>query len=120
MLAALFATLAGALLALWLRYTGPDTTLSFEIMLDILLIVVIGGMGTLYGAVVGSVLFVLAQNYLQDLLKVGARRAAKACRCCRSWSRPTAGCCGWACCSCCRSITSRAASSAACGKAAGR
>jgi branched-chain amino acid transport system permease protein len=70
-LAALFATLAGALLALWLRYTGPDTTLSFEIMLDILLIVVIGGMGTLYGAVIGSVIFVFAQNYLQDLLGVG-------------------------------------------------
>jgi branched-chain amino acid transport system permease protein len=70
-LGALFATVAGALLALWLRYTGPDTTLSFEIMLDILLIVVIGGMGTLYGAVVGSVIFVFAQNYLQDLLKIG-------------------------------------------------
>ena len=69
-LSALFATLAGALLALWLRYTGPDTTLSFEIMLDILLIVVIGGMGTMYGAVIGAVLFVLAQNYLQDLLKL--------------------------------------------------
>jgi len=69
-LAAMLATVAGALLALWLRYTGPDTTLSFEIMLDVLLIVVIGGMGTLYGAVVGSVLFVLAQNYLQDLLKL--------------------------------------------------
>jgi branched-chain amino acid transport system permease protein len=69
-LSALFATVAGALLALWLRYTGPDTTLSFEIMLDILLIVVIGGMGTMYGAVIGSVLFVFAQNYLQDLLKV--------------------------------------------------
>jgi branched-chain amino acid transport system permease protein len=65
-----FATVAGALLALTLRYTGPDTTLSFEIMLDILLIVVIGGMGTLYGAVVGSALFVLAQNYLQDLLRL--------------------------------------------------
>ncbi len=71
-LAAIFATLAGALLALWLRYVGPDTTLSFEIMLDILLIVVIGGMGTLYGAVVGAALFVLAQNYLQDLLKLGS------------------------------------------------
>jgi branched-chain amino acid transport system permease protein len=71
-LAALLATVAGALLALWLRYTGPDTTLSFEIMLDLLLIVVIGGMGTLYGAVIGSVLFVLAQNYLQDLLKLAA------------------------------------------------
>jgi branched-chain amino acid transport system permease protein len=70
--AALLATVAGALLALWLRYTGPDTTLSFEIMLDVLLIVVIGGMGTLYGAIVGSVLFVLAQNYLQDLLRLAA------------------------------------------------
>ena len=68
---ALVATVAGALLALWLRYTGPDTTLGFEIMLDILLIVVIGGMGTMYGAVIGAVLFMLAQNYLQDLLRLG-------------------------------------------------
>lgn len=69
-LSASFATLAGCLLAIWLRYNGPDTSLSFEIMLDILLIVVIGGMGTMYGAVIGSVLFVLAQSYLQDLLRV--------------------------------------------------
>ena len=67
-LAAVFATLAGALLAIWLRYNGPDTTLSFEIMLDTLLIVVIGGMGTMYGAVIGSALFVFAQSYLQDLM----------------------------------------------------
>ena len=71
-LSALFATLAGALLAIWLRYNGPDTTLSLEVMLDVLLIVVIGGMGTVYGAVIGSVLFVLAQSYLQDLMKLGA------------------------------------------------
>jgi branched-chain amino acid transport system permease protein len=45
--------------------------MSFEIMLDILLIVVIGGMGTIYGAVLGSLVFVLAQNYLQDLLRLG-------------------------------------------------
>ncbi len=71
-LSALFATLAGCLLALWLRYNGPDTSLAFEIMLDVLLIVVIGGMGTIYGAVVGSVLFVLAQSYLQDLMQLGS------------------------------------------------
>ena len=59
-LPALVATVGGALLALWLRSTGPDTTLCFEVMLDIQLIVVIGGMGTLYGAVIGSVLFVLS------------------------------------------------------------
>jgi branched-chain amino acid transport system permease protein len=74
-LAAGFATLAGALLALWLRYNGPDTSLSFEIMLDILLIVVIGGMGTMYGAVVGAALFLIAQNYLQELLKLAAGAA---------------------------------------------
>ena len=75
-LGALFATVAGALFALSLRYVGPDTTLSFEIMLDILLIVVIGGMGTMYGAVLGAVLFVVAQNYLQNLLAVGALAVA--------------------------------------------
>jgi branched-chain amino acid transport system permease protein len=67
-LSAAAAALAGSLFAIWLRYVGPDTTLSFEIMLDILLMVVIGGMGTMYGAVIGATIFVLAQNYLQTLM----------------------------------------------------
>jgi branched-chain amino acid transport system permease protein len=67
-LAALAATVAGALLALWLRYNGPNSTLSFDIMIDVLLMVVIGGMGTLYGAVIGATLFILVQNYLQVLM----------------------------------------------------
>ena len=71
-LSALFATLAGAMLSIWLRYNGPDTSLSFEIMVDVLLIVVIGGMGTIYGAAIGSAIFVIAQSYLQDLLKLGS------------------------------------------------
>jgi len=75
-LSALFACVASAMLALWLRYNGPDTSLSFEIMMDVLLIVVIGGMGTLYGAVIGSVLFLVAQSYLQDLLRLGSEAAA--------------------------------------------
>jgi branched-chain amino acid transport system permease protein len=75
-LSALFATLAGAMLAIWLRYNGPDTSLSFDLMLEVLLIVVIGGMGTIYGAAVGASLFVFAQSYLQDLLKVGSDAAA--------------------------------------------
>jgi branched-chain amino acid transport system permease protein len=75
-LSALFATLAGVMLALWLRYNGPDTSLSFEIMLDVLLIVVIGGMGTIYGAAIGSVLFVVGQSYLQDLLRIGSEAAS--------------------------------------------
>jgi len=75
-LSAMFATLAGAMLALWLRYNGPDTSLSFEIMMDVLLIVVIGGMGTLYGSIIGAVLFLVAQSYLQDLLRVGSEAAS--------------------------------------------
>ena len=71
-IAALVATVAGILYAIWLRYTGPDTTLSFNIMIDILLMVVIGGMGTMYGAVLGATLFVVAQNYLQDLMKLAS------------------------------------------------
>ncbi|MBS3017320.1 hypothetical protein DJFAAGMI_00019 [Comamonas sp. PE63] len=74
-LSALFACVAGAMLAVWLRYNGPDTTLSFEIMMDCLLIVVIGGMGTIYGAVIGSVIFLVAQSYLQDLLRLGSEAA---------------------------------------------
>jgi len=65
-LGALVASLAGVLYALWLRYTGPNTTLDFSIMVDILLMVVIGGMGTMYGAVIGATIFVIAQNYLQE------------------------------------------------------
>jgi branched-chain amino acid transport system permease protein len=65
---AVMAALAGVLLALWLRYTGPDTTLSFAIMIDVLLIVVIGGMGTLYGAVIGATLMIVAENYLQAVM----------------------------------------------------
>ena len=68
-LGALIATLAGVLYALWLRYNGPNTTLDFGIMIDILLMVVIGGMGTMYGAVIGAAIFVVAQNYLQAGMK---------------------------------------------------
>ncbi len=75
-LSALFATMAGAMLALWLRYNGPDTSLSFEIMIDVLLIVVIGGMGTIYGAAIGAAMFLVAQSYLQDLLRLGSEAAS--------------------------------------------
>ena len=75
-LSALFACMAGAMLAIWLRYNGPDTSLSFEIMMDVLLIVVIGGMGTIYGSAIGAVLFLVAQSYLQDLLRLGSEAAS--------------------------------------------
>jgi len=65
-------TAAGVLMALWLRYVGPQTTVGFNVMLNILLMAVIGGLGTVYGAVLGVVLFTVAENYLQLLLKAAS------------------------------------------------
>ena len=75
-IAALLASLAGTVYAIWLKYTGPETTLSFAIMIDILLMVVIGGMGTMWGAVIGAVLMVMAQYYLRDLMGSAAEATA--------------------------------------------
>lgn len=71
-IAAVIAALVGVVRAVWLRYTGPDVVLSFDIMIDVLLMVVIGGMGTLYGAIIGVVLMTLARYYLMDIMAVGA------------------------------------------------
>ena len=71
-IAAGMAACAGILRAVWLKYTGPEVVLSFDIMIDILLMVVIGGMGTMLGAVIGVVLMSLAQYYLKDLMALGA------------------------------------------------
>lgn len=71
-IAAVIAALAGVVRAVWLKYTGPDVVLAFHIMIDILLMVVIGGMGTLYGAIIGAAIMSLAQFYLKDLMEVAA------------------------------------------------
>ena len=54
-LGALFATLAGCMLAFWLRYNGTDTSLAPTIMIEVLLTV-----------------FLLAQNCLQHLMKIAS------------------------------------------------
>jgi branched-chain amino acid transport system permease protein len=76
--AAAGATVAGALNAIWLRYVGPDTALSFSIQIDVLVIVVVGGMGSLYGSILGAAIFVLAENYLQSLMGVLSNAAGDA------------------------------------------
>ncbi len=75
-LAAVIAATAGILRAVWLKYTGPEVALSFAIMIDVLLMVVIGGMGTIVGAVIGVVLMTLAQFYLKDLMEIAAHATA--------------------------------------------
>ncbi|MFP1630336.1 branched-chain amino acid ABC transporter permease [Zhengella sp. ZM62] len=75
-IAAVIAALAGVVWAVWLKYTGPESTLSFAIMIDILLMVVIGGMGTMVGAVIGVVIMTLAQFYLKDVMATAAEATA--------------------------------------------
>jgi branched-chain amino acid transport system permease protein len=76
-LAAGLAAVAGVMAAVWLRYTGPNSVLSFSIMLDILLMLVIGGIGSLYGSILGATVLVLGQAYLQDAMR-GASGATQA------------------------------------------
>jgi branched-chain amino acid transport system permease protein len=66
--AAAFACVAGCLYAIWVRYVSPETTMGAQVMLDILLMTIIGGMGTLYGAIVGATLFVVAETYLKGAI----------------------------------------------------
>ncbi len=75
-IAAVIAATIGVVRAVWLKYTGPEVALSFHIMIDILLMVVIGGMGTIVGAVIGVVVMSLAQFYLKDLMEVAAEATA--------------------------------------------
>jgi branched-chain amino acid transport system permease protein len=65
------ATVVGAGYAIWVRYVNPESTLGVPIMLDVLLMVIIGGIGTLYGGVVGAAFLVTARQLLPYLSRVG-------------------------------------------------
>jgi branched-chain amino acid transport system permease protein len=60
------AGLAGALLAQTTQFVGLDT-LGFNRSADVLVMLVLGGAGRLYGALLGTALFMLAQDYLSGL-----------------------------------------------------
>jgi len=64
-----FSALGGILFAMWLRFVDPDTVLGVFTMVDYLLMVIIGGLGTLYGSIIGVAFFIAAQAWLPDLLK---------------------------------------------------
>lgn len=66
------ATVVGGLYAMWVRYVNPESTLGIPLMLDVLLMVIIGGIGTLYGGVVGAAFLLTARTLLPDLRAVGA------------------------------------------------
>jgi branched-chain amino acid transport system permease protein len=67
------AAFAGVLFAMWLRFVNPSSVLSINpLMLNMLLMLIIGGMGTLHGAIIGSAFILVIQAWLPDLQKVAA------------------------------------------------
>jgi branched-chain amino acid transport system permease protein len=65
-LAAAIAGVAGALLAQTTQFVGLDT-LGFERSANILIMLVLGGTGRLYGGLLGAAVFMVAQSYLSDM-----------------------------------------------------
>jgi branched-chain amino acid transport system permease protein len=63
------ASLGGMLFALWLRFVDPESALGVFSMVDYLLMVIIGGLGTIYGSIIGVAFFIATQAWLPDLLK---------------------------------------------------
>jgi branched-chain amino acid transport system permease protein len=65
--ASVVATVLGGCYAMWVRYVNPESTLGIPIMLDVLLMVIIGGIGTLYGGIIGAAFLLTARTLLPDL-----------------------------------------------------
>src|SRR5216110_1861238 len=65
-LAAAIAGVAGALLAQTTQFVGLDT-LGFSRSAELLIMLVLGGAGRMYGAFVGAAVFMIAQDYLSGL-----------------------------------------------------
>ena len=56
---------------MWVGYVNPESSLEvMAIMLNVLLMVIIGGMGTLYGGIVGAAFLLTTQTFLPDLLSL--------------------------------------------------
>ena len=70
--ASVVAAIVGGGYAMWVRYVNPDSTLGISIMLDVLLMVVIGGIGTLYGGIIGAAFLLGARTVLPDLRALAA------------------------------------------------
>ncbi len=64
--AAFYAGVAGALLTQTTAFTSLDV-LAFDRSADVLLVLIIGGTGYLYGGLIGAVIFKLMQDYLANL-----------------------------------------------------
>ncbi|QLG29620.1 branched-chain amino acid ABC transporter permease (plasmid) [Halorarum halophilum] len=59
------AGLTGAIYAMFTLYVNPESTLNVVWMIDTLVVVILGGMGTMLGPIVGAALFLVLDNGLR-------------------------------------------------------
>lgn len=65
--ASMVAATAGGAYLIWVRYVNPESALGVPVMLDVLLMVIIGGIGTLWGGLIGAAVLLTARLVLPDL-----------------------------------------------------
>jgi branched-chain amino acid transport system permease protein len=65
-IAALLCGFAGAFYAHYISYVGPEV-FGFPFMISMIIMVLIGGKGTLVGSIIGPIVVVLLEEYLRDL-----------------------------------------------------
>jgi branched-chain amino acid transport system permease protein len=64
----IIASIIGGFYAIWVGYVNPESCLGvLSIMLAVLLMCIIGGMGTLYGGIVGATFYMATETFLPDL-----------------------------------------------------
>ena len=68
--AGVVAGLAGIMYAFSIRFVNPDSVLGVELTIDVLLMTVIGGVGTLVGAIVGAGIIEFSSHWLMGLRDV--------------------------------------------------
>ena len=65
--ASVVAAIVGGCYLMWVRYVNPESALGVPVMLDVLLMVIIGGIGTLWGSLIGAAILLTARLLLPDL-----------------------------------------------------
>jgi len=65
MISAFLVGVCGGLFATYFQYLHPDTVFSFTESISLVLITLIGGLGTIWGPILGAAVFYAVQDYLQ-------------------------------------------------------
>jgi branched-chain amino acid transport system permease protein len=81
-ISAVLTSLAGSFYGIYVGFVDPPTVLGLDVSVQIMLICIIGGMGTLWGPVLGSLILVplseaLRSNMITDLLVKGGLVSAE-------------------------------------------